>query len=71
MSLPIADAQASLLSSRLRRLRIGNGNDAIAMRATTHRDDGEVHRVVEIIVVVIARHAIAIIVDNDKTPAHR
>jgi hypothetical protein len=36
-----------------------------------HRDDGEVRRVVEIIVVVVARHAVAIIVDNGKTPAHR
>jgi hypothetical protein len=54
-----------------RRLRISNGNDAIAMRATTPSRRGEVHRIVEIIVVVIAHHAIAIIVDNGKMPAHQ
>ena len=35
-----------------------------------HHDDGEVRRVVEIIVGIVARHTVAIIVDNGKTPTH-
>jgi hypothetical protein len=36
-----------------------------------HRNDGKVRCVVEMVIIVIARHAVAIIVDNGKTPAHR
>jgi hypothetical protein len=36
-----------------------------------HRDDGKVRPIVEIVVViVVARHAVAIIVDIGKMPAH-
>ena len=36
-----------------------------------HCDDGEVRCVVKIFFIVVSRHAVAIIVDNGKTPAHR
>jgi hypothetical protein len=36
-----------------------------------HRDNGKVRHVIKIVVVVIAHHAIAIIIDNSKTPVYR